>query len=123
MKILGNVMTLHARRNTKKEDISAIRIMVMLYDAVWYDFDLDTSTKRIMSQILQKSKTHSSCEMEDFVEKLIFASCVCYSDRAYYWVCVSSTNIGRRLRLEPDCTKGQQGDVNQSVHGNYKTLF
>ena len=36
-------------------------------------------------------KIHSSCEIEDFkwkMSKLIFASCVRYSDRAYYWVCV-----------------------------------
>ena len=32
--------------------------------------------------------------------KLIFASYVCCSDRAYYWVCVLNKDIGRRLPLE-----------------------
>ena len=36
--------------------------------------------------------------------KLIFASCVWYSDRAYYWVCVLIKDIGRRLPLELQCS-------------------
>ena len=35
--------------------------------------------------------------------KLIFASCVCYSDCAYYWVYVLVKDIGRRLPLELAC--------------------
>ena len=72
-----------------------------------------------------KLKMHSTCELEEFVE-LIFGSCVCYSYRAYYWVCVLVKNIGRRLSLEPQCSllyQGQQGDVHQSVRGNDKTRF
>ena len=54
--------------------------------------------------------------------KLTFASRVLYSARAYYWVFVLIKNIGRRLHLEiQQCSlyQGQQGDVNQSVRGNY----
>ena len=55
--------------------------------------------------------------------KLIFASCVWYSDRAYYWVCVLIKDIGRRFPFELQCSlyQRQQSDVNQSVRGNYKT--
>ena len=56
--------------------------------------------------------------------KLIFASCVWYSDRAYYGLCVFIRDIGRRLPLELQCSyQGQQGDVSQSVRVNYKTRF
>ena len=47
---------------------------------------------------------HSSCEFEDS-SKLIFASCVFYSDRAYYCVYVLIKDIGRRLPLELACTR------------------
>ena len=60
------------------------------------------------------------------LSKLIFASCVRYSDRAYYWVvCVLIKDIGRRLPLElqSSLSQGQQGDVSQSVRGNYKARF
>ena len=57
--------------------------------------------------------------------KLIFASCVWYSDRAYYWVCVFINDIGRRLFLELQYSspQDQHGDSNQSVRGSYKTRF
>ena len=56
--------------------------------------------------------------------KLIFASCVWYSDRAYYGLCVLLNDLGRRLPLQLLCSyQGQQGDVSQSVRGNYKTRF
>ena len=56
------------------------------------------------------------------LSKLILASCVQYSDRAYYGLCVLIEDIGRRLPLELQCSNhGQQGDVSQSVRGNYKT--
>ena len=61
--------------------------------------------------------------MEDFVEN-IFASCVWYSDRAYYGLCVLIKDINRRLPLQLQCSyQGQQGDVSQSVRENYKTRF
>ena len=57
------------------------------------------------------------------LSKLIFASCVWYSDRAYHGLCVLIKDIGRRLPLELQCSyQGQQGDVRQSVRGNYKPV-
>ena len=51
--------------------------------------------------------------------KLIFASCVLYSDRAYYELCVLIKDIGRRLPLQLQCSyQGQQGYVSQSVREN-----
>ena len=39
-------------------------------------------------------------------------------------MCVLIEDIGRRLHLELQCSyQGQQGDVIQSVRGNYKTRF
>ena len=56
------------------------------------------------------------------LSKLIFASCVWYSDRAYHGLSVLIKDIGRRLRLQLQCSyQGQQGDLRQSVRGNYKT--
>ena len=56
--------------------------------------------------------------------KLIFASCVRYSDRAHYELCVLIKDIGRRLPLQLQCSyQGQQDDFSQSVRGNYKTRF
>ena len=57
--------------------------------------------------------------------KLIFASCVWYSDRAYYWVCVLIKDVGRRLPSELQCSlyQGQRGGVNQSVRGSYEARF
>ena len=58
--------------------------------------------------------------------KLIFASCVWHSDRAYYWVRVLiKQDIGRRFPLQLQCSlyQGQQGDVSQSVRGNCKVRF
>ena len=50
------------------------------------------------------------------LSKLIFASCVRYSDREYYGLCVLSKDIDRRLPLQLQCSyRGQQGDVSQSV--------
>ena len=56
--------------------------------------------------------------------KLIFASCVWYSDRAHYELCVLIKDIGRRLPLQLQCSyQGQQDDFCQSVRENYKTRF
>ena len=44
--------------------------------------------------------------------KLIFASCVWYSDRAYYELCVLIKDIGRRPPLQLQCSyQGQQDDL------------
>ena len=60
----------------------------------------------------------------NILSKLIFASCVWYSDRTYYGLCVLIKDIGRRLPLQLQCScQGQQVDVRQSVRGNYKTRF
>ena len=60
----------------------------------------------------------------NILSKLIFASCVWYSDRSYYGLCVIIKDIGRRLPLQPQCSyQGQQGDVRQSVRENYETRF
>ena len=68
-------------------------------------------------------KIHSSCEIEDFSSKLIFASCVYYSDRAYYGLCVLIKDIGRRLPLQLQCSyQGQQGDVSHSVRETVKPV-
>ena len=46
------------------------------------------------------------------------------SDRAYYGLCILIKDIGRRLPLQLQCSyQGQQGDISQSVRGNYKTRF
>ena len=72
-----------------------------------------------------KMKIHSSCEIEDFVETHLCQLCMIqYSDRAHYGLCVLIKDIGRRLPLQLQCSyQGQQGDVSQSVRGNYKTRF
>ena len=58
------------------------------------------------------------------LSKLIFASCVWYSDLACYGYCVLIKDICRRLPLQLQCGyQGQQGDVSQSLRGNYKTRF
>ena len=62
--------------------------------------------------------------ISNILSKPIFASCVWYSDRAYYGLCVLINDIGQRLPLQLQCSyQGQQGDVSQSVRGNYKTRF
>ena len=70
-------------------------------------------------------KTHSSCEIEDFVETRICKLCVILRSRVFC-VCVLIKDIGRRLPLElQQCSlyQGQQDDVSQCVRGNDKTLF
>ena len=59
-----------------------------------------------------KIKIHSSCKIEDFIE-------------SHYWVCGLIKDTDRRLPYKLRCRKyqGQQGDVSQSVRGNYKTRF
>ena len=63
------------------------------------------------------------CTKYPFLSELIFASCVSYSDRAYYGRCVLIEDIGWRLPLQLHCSyQGQQGDVSQSVRGNLKPV-
>ena len=71
-----------------------------------------------------KIKIHSSCEIEDFVETHLCKLCVILRSRVLQLVCVLIQDIGRRLPLQLQCSyQGQQGDVSQSVRGNYKTRF
>ena len=73
---------------------------------------------------LQKKKKHSTPVRSTISSKLIFESCVWYSDRAYYGLCVLIKDIGRRLPLQLQCSyQGHQGDVSQSARGNCKTRF
>ena len=70
-----------------------------------------------------KIKIHSSCEIEYFVETHLCKVRVILRSRSY-WVCVLIKDIGRRLPLQLQCSyQDQQGDVSQSVRGNYKTRF
>ena len=62
--------------------------------------------------------------MSNIFSKSVFASCVWYSDRTYYVLCVLIKDIGRWLPLQLQCSyQGQQGDISRSVRGNYKTRF
>ena len=58
-------------------------------------------------------ETHRTCKL-----------CVILRSRVLRGVCPHK-DVGRRLPLELQCSlyQGQQGDVNQSVRGNYKTGF
>ena len=70
-------------------------------------------------------KKYTLAVRSNILSKLIFASCVWYSDRAYDGLCVLIKDIGRRLPLQLRCSyQGQQGDVSQqSARGNSKTRF
>ena len=100
---------------------------VIYYFVVWYQRKSNDFCVGVWyTWNITKVKVHPSCEIEDFSSsKLILASCVWYPDRAYYWVCVLMKGIGRRLplQLQRSLYHGQQGDVSQSVRGNYKTRF
>ena len=73
---------------------------------------------------IMKIKIRTPAVRSNILSNLIFASCVWYSDRAYYGLCVLNKDRGRRLPLQLQCSyHGQQGDVRQSVRGNYKTRF
>ena len=91
--------------------LTEIRV-VFLYNI--YDNVLDYTTLKYTPPAVRSN----------ILSKPIFASCVWYSDRAYYWLCVLIKGIGRRLPLQLQCSyQGQQGAVRQSVRGNYKTRF
>ena len=74
---------------------------------------------------IKKMKIHSSCEIEEFCRNSSLQA-VCDTPIARITGCVSSLfeDIVRRLPLQQQCSyQGQQGDVRQSVRGNYKTRF
>ena len=68
---------------------------------------------------------HSSCEIEDFVETHLCKLCVIPRSRPLLGVYILFKDLGRRLPLELQCSlyQGQQGDIDQSVRGNYETRF
>ena len=68
-------------------------------------------------------KNYTPAVRSKLLSKLLFASFVWYSDRAYYGLCFVVKDIGRRLLELQRSHQGQQGDVSQSVRGNYKTRF
>ena len=72
-----------------------------------------------------KIKIHSSsCEIEHFVETHLCKLCVILRSRVLRLVASSTIYRGRRLPLQLQCSyQGQEGDVRQSVRGNYKTRF
>ena len=75
-----------------------------------------------MTAVWRSTLLYTPVVRSNILSKLIFASCVWYSDRAYYGLCVLIKDIGRRLPLQLQCSnQGQQGDVRQSVRGNCKT--
>ena len=74
--------------------------------------------------IYKQKWKYTPAVISKILSKLIFASCVWYSIRAYYGLCVLIKDIGRRLPLQLKCSyQGQQGDGSQSVRGNYKPRF
>ena len=78
----------------------------------------------VLTLTVYYKKKYTPAVRSKILSKLIFASCVWYSDRAYYGLCVRIKDIGRRLPLQLQCSyQGQQGDISQSVRGNYKTRF
>ena len=71
-----------------------------------------------------KKWKYTSAVRSKISSRLIFASCVWYSDRAHYELCALIMDIGRGLPLQLQCSyQGHQGDFRQSVRGNYKTRF
>ena len=82
-------------------------------------------TDTTVSIIVLKKLKYTPAVRSKILSKLIFASCVWYSDRAYWRLCVLVEDISRWLPLQQlQCSyQGQQGDVRKSVRGNYKTRF
>ena len=72
-----------------------------------------------------KIKIHSSCEIEYFVETHLCKLCVILQSRVLRVVCPHHEEY---RSATPPCNlqcsyQGQQGDVSQSVRGNYETRF
>ena len=87
--------------------------------------ELCTSRVRDIQSIknIVKINIHASCEIKDFAETRLCKLCVILRSRVY-GLCVLIKDIGRQLPLQLQCSyQGPQGDVSQSVRGNYKTRF
>ena len=79
--------------------------------------------KVVRARVVIKIQIHSSCEIEDFC-RISSLQAVCDTPIARITgACIK--DIGGRLPLELQCSlyQRQQGDVSQSVRGNYKTRF
>ena len=77
----------------------------------------------MMTGCIIKTKIHSSCEIEDFVETRLCKLWVILQTRVLRVVFLIK-DIGRRLPSELQCSdQVQQGGVSQPVHGNYKSRF
>ena len=76
-------------------------------------------------QNILKTKLHSSCEIEDFVETHICKRCVILRSRVLLVVCPHQAyRSATPLETTVQCRyQGQQGDVSQSVRGKYITRF
>ena len=63
-----------------------------------------TSPIRMTTIIYIYKCKYSPAVRSEILSKLIFASCVWYSDRAYYGLCVLIKDVGRRLPLQLHCS-------------------
>ena len=71
---------------------------------------------------MKAKNTLQLCVRSEISPKLIFCK-LCDTPIARITGCVLMKDIGPRLPLELQSSyQGQQGDVNQSVRGNYKTF-
>ena len=69
-------------------------------------------------------KKYTPAVRSNILSKLIVASCVLILRSRVLRVVCPHKYIGRRLPLQLQCSyQGQQGEVRQSVRGNYKTPF
>ena len=76
------------------------------------------------TQIILRKKKYTPAVRSKISSKFIFTSCVIYPDRTYYWVCVVVKDVllcGAATSHSNSLYEGQQGDADQSVHGNNKT--
>ena len=85
-------------------------------------FEYDTARREYPGLLFYHKKwKYTPAVRSKISSKLMFASCVWYSDRAHYELCVLMKDIGRRLPLQLQCSyQGKQDDFSQSVRGNYK---
>ena len=83
-----------------------------------------TQKKRTGLTYIIKIKIHSSCEIEYFVETHLCKLCVILRSRVLRVVCPHSGHRSATPLATTEVSyQGQQGDVRQSVRGNYKTRF
>ena len=106
--------------------VDELSLVLWMMTFVMHAYFVNMNNAYQVSEVYYKNKKHSSCEIEDFVETHLCKLSVCDTPIARITGCVSSLfkDIGRRLPLKLQCSyQGQQGDVRQSVRGNYKTRF